>query len=351
MIKGSYIRVGDSDKLMTDYEIYRYETYKKQIRNDLRVIANTSVSQLNDQRVAELLAFAKAEKTNLAVVDDKTALELLGIVNNGNATLTGWMLFNDYPQSFFPQFSVTAIVLPGTQMGETGEYDARFVDNKRFDGDFQTVLSETEKFILRNMKNNTIVNDFGKRKDKYEYPIKAIREVLLNALMHRDYSVFSETMTITVEMYRDRIEISSPGGLYGRAKVQDLGNVKTEIRNATLVHILEMMRIAENRHSGIPTIRLEMSKNDLPAPLFEDNRGLFKVTLRNHYIDLIEYTQTPRSRADIATFLGVTADYAMSSTIAPLLEDGKLLMTIPEKPKSKLQKYVSCAPPCVTKME
>jgi len=341
MLKGSYIRVGDSDKVMTDYEVYRYEAYRKQLRDDLRVLDKTSVTQLNKQRIAKLLELAKADKKNLAAVDDESALELLGIVNAGKSTLTGWIIFNDYPQSMFPQFSVTAIVLPGSKMGETDTQGARFIDNKRFDGDFTTVLDETEKFITRNMRNNTIINDIGKRADKYEYPIRAIREILLNALMHRDYSLFSENMPVTVEMYRDRIEVSNPGGLYGRMNIQDLGFAKTEIRNATLVHILEIMSIAENRHSGIQTIRLEMEDHDLPAPAFEDRRGSFKVTLRNHFSDILEYTQKPRSRADIAVFLNVTPDYAMTNTIAPLLKEGKLSMTIPDKPKSKLQKFYS----------
>jgi len=341
MTKGSYIRVGDSDKAMTDYEIYRYEAYRKQLRDDLRVLKNTRISQLSSQRIAILLEMAKAEKKNLAAVNDETAMELLGIISDGKATLTGWILLNEYPQSMFPQFCVTAVVIPGADMGETSANGVRFLDNKRFDGDFKTVLDETEKFIIRNMKNNTIINDAGKRADRYEYPLKAIREILLNSLMHRDYSVFSESMPVTVEMYRDRIEISNPGGLYGRVNVQDLGTIKTEIRNATLVHNLEIMNIVENRHSGIPTIRLEMKENDLPAPVFEDFRGVFKVTLYNCFSDILEYTQKPRSRAEISAFLNVTPDYAMSNTIVPLLFDGKLIMTIPEKPKSKLQKYTS----------
>ena len=118
-----------------------------------------------------------------------------------------------------------------------------------------------------------------------------------------------------------------------------LGTRKTEIRNPTLVHILEMMRIAENRHSGILTIRLEMEEADLPAPVFEDDRGLFKVTLRNAFTDILEFCHKPRSRQEIAAFLSVTADYAMAKRIAPLVEQGKLALTLPETPKSKAQRY------------
>jgi len=338
-VKGSYIRVGDRDSHMTGYEVYRYESYRKQSRDDLRVLENSSIEQLNGKKVKEFLELAKAEKLNLTNVSDKEALKLLGITRSGGITLTGWILFNEYPQSEFPQFSIIAVVVPGIEMGDTNGNDVRFIDNKRFDGNLQMILDESEKFIIRNMRNNTIINDEGKRADRYEYPVKAIREILLNAVMHRDYGKYSESIPVTVAMFRDRIEITNPGGLYGRTSIDDLGNARTEIRNITLVNVLEIMRIAENRHSGIPTIRREMENSDLPSPIFEDDRGEFKVTLKNSYSDINELCQRPRSRAEIAEFLNVTPDYAMSNWIAPLLAEGKLSMTIPDKPKSKLQKY------------
>ena len=341
ILKGSYVRIGDSDSPMTSYEVYRYEAYRKQARDDLRILENISISQLNAQKLAKFLELVKSAKTNLSNVDDEKALELLGIVREGKVTLTGWILFNDHPQSLFPQFGITAVVVPGTEMGETNMQGARFIDNKRFDGNFEAILYESEKFIVRNMQNKTIINDEGKRADKYEYPIKAIREILLNSLMHRDYSLHSEGMTVAIEMYRDRIEVTNPGGLYGRINIDDLGKTKTEIRNPTLVNVLEIMNIAENRHSGIPTIRLEMKNSDLPAPIFEDVRGEFKVTLLNYFNDILQFCKKPRSRMEIAKFLNVTPDYAMSNKIVPLLKEGKLGMTIPDKPKSKLQKYYS----------
>ena len=341
MTKGSYVRVGDNDLLMTGYEVYRYEAYRRQNRDDLKIIENTSVNSYNAQNIKKFAELVKTERLNLSAFSDEQIYELTGIIVNGKTSLSGWILFNDYPQSIFPQFSVTAVVLPGTEMGETGLNGARFIDNRRFDGNLQCMLNETEKFIVRNMKNNVIINDDGKRADKTEYPVRAVREILLNALTHRDYGVYSESVPVTVEMYRDRIEITSPGGLYGRTGLDDLGKVKTEIRNASLVNILEIMRVVENRHSGIPTIRKEMEAYDLPAPIFEDTRGFFKVTLYNKYTDLLKYCKKPRLRSEIAAFCNVTPEYAMSNKILPLIKNGNLKMTIPEKPKSKLQRYYS----------
>ena len=341
ILKGSYVRVGDSDMPMTAYEVYRYESYRKQERSDLRLLPNMDLSCLNEPDVENFIKLAKIQKPNLAVNDDSKILELLGVSEKGQATLTGWLLFNDYPQSLFPQLCVTAVVVPGVEMGDSSEEGLRFIDNGRFEGKLSDVLSSAEKFVIRNMKDSTIIGGDLKRADRYEYPPVAIREIVLNALMHRDYSSHSDSIPVSIVMYKDRIEVVNPGGLYGRITVDNLGKIRAEVRNTILVGALEILRIAENRHSGIPTIRMEMEKYGLPQPIFEDYRGEFKVTLYNSHRDILDFCRAPKTRAEIAAFAGVTQDWAMEKIIKPNLNVGKLKMTLPEKPKSKLQKYDS----------
>lgn len=108
---------------------------------------------------------------------------------------------------------------------------------------------------------------------------------------------------------------------------------------------------AENRYSGIPTIRREMAAYSLPEPLFENRRGEFVVTLRHSMepaepscdgaqTDLLSYCTVPRTRQEIAAFLGIkTASYAIRQYVLPLVETGKLKMTIPDRPGSPRQTY------------
>lgn len=130
-------------------------------------------------------------------------------------------------------------------------------------------------------KKATKVNDSGIREDAFEYPIKAIREVILNALIHRDYSIHTENEPIRLTIFDNRIEISNPGGLYGRLSLDELGKVRSDIRNPFIASVLEILEITENRYSGIPTIYAEMKKAGLMEPKFESVRGTFKVTLYN----------------------------------------------------------------------
>lgn len=82
------------------------------------------------------------------------------------------------------------------------------------------MLNEAMTFVSRNMKETTIIDkNTGKQTDKTEYPIIAIREIILNAIIHRDYSIHTDSTPITITMYNNRIEIENPGGLYGRITI------------------------------------------------------------------------------------------------------------------------------------
>ena len=75
-------------------------------------------------------------------------------------------------------------------------------------------------------------------------------------------------MPIQLRIFSDRLEISNPGGLYGRLSIDMLGNAQPDTRNPVLANALEVLRITENRYSGIPTIRREMKQAHHPEPEF-----------------------------------------------------------------------------------
>ena len=199
----------------------------------------------------------------------------------------------------------------------------------------------------------TIINPLtGKRNDVTEYPITAIRELLLNALVHRDYSVHTEGMPVQLQIFSDRIEITNPGGLYGRITLDQLGQVQPDTRNPVLATALETLKITENRYSGIPTVRREMQDYGLPMPQFENCHGTFKVTLfgeRKANVkrdigeqDILTYCSIPRTRKEIADFLGIKSQaYAISTYVTPLVNSGKIKLSIPGHPKSPDQKYIT----------
>lgn len=355
-VRGSYVRVGDSDEPMTEYEVYSYEAFRKKYQDDIRVVQRATPAMLDCAKVDSYIALLKEGKPNLANLSDAEIKELMSITRMEAVTLNACMLFCPYPQAFFPQLCITAVVIPGREMGVVNERGARFIDNRRIEGSIPQMLDGALLFMKRNMKKMTIVNArTGLREDRTEYPITAVREAVLNALVHRDYSIHTEGMPIQIRMFEDRLEIRSPGGIYGRLRVSQLGKVQPDTRNPVLAAAMEVLGVTENRYSGIPTIRRELLEHGLREPEFTDNRNEFCVCFYNADSneaeqtsnetqkpekDLAGFCRTPRSRKEICAYLGLSSSaYVMKKHVQPLIDAGVIRMTIPERPKSSRQMY------------
>lgn len=170
-------------------------------------------------------------------------------------------------------------------------------------------------------------SETGKRKDRTDYPITAIRKAILNALVHRDYSIHTEGMPIQIIMFENRIEIRNPGGIYGRIRIDQLGKVQPDTRNPIIASELEVLKITENRYSCIPTIRSAMREYNKMIESSEEK-------------NLIIFCKTPRTRNEICHYLGINSvSYVMKKYVMPLVERGILKMSIPDKPKSTKQLF------------
>jgi ATP-dependent DNA helicase RecG len=349
-LRGAYVRVGSSDEPMTEYEVYAYESYRLKRQDEVRPVERAKVSDLDTDALEEYLIRLRSGKPNLSRMGREALLELMRITIEGVPTLAAVLLFSPYPQAFFPQFTITAVVVPGTEIGEVDGDGARFVDNRRLDGPLPQMLEEADSFVLRNMTVRTLIDGNGRRTDVPEYPHKAVREAILNALVHRDYGVHAEGTPVRILFFHDRLEIRSPGGLYGKMTLEQLGRAHADSRNPLLANMLETLKLVENRYSGIPTLRREMKEAGLPAPVFLEERGSFCVILYNRNSlqskpgteELLDFCRTPRSREEIADHLGLkSAYYAVRTVLRPLVDMGRLRMTHPDKPGSHNQRFVS----------
>lgn len=353
-LKGSYVRVGDADLPMTDYELYSYEAFRKHLHDDERPIERAALNILDQDKLMDYIRQRRMERPGFAKLSPEQTYEMLNITRNGVPTLAAVLNFGIYPQGLLPQLCITAIVVPGMEIGEIAPDSARFSDNKRIEGTVAEMVEEALTFCKRNMKVRTIIDpENGIRQDRTEYPIDAIREAVLNALIHRDYSIHTEGTPIQIDFFFNRLEIHSPGSLYGRITVEQLGHAKPDLRNPALAVMTETLTGAENRYSGIPTIRRAMAEYGLPEPVFENRRNEFVVTLYNQVSitdqttpekaniqALLDFCAVPRTRQEIANFLRIkTIAYTTQHHILPLVEQGILTMTIPDKPRSRNQKF------------
>ena len=215
------------------------------------------------------------------------------------------------------------------------------------------MLEDALGFIRRNIKVRTIIDPMtGKREDKPEYPIVALREIILNALIHRDYSIHTDLSPVTIRVFKNRIEVENPGGLYGRMTIDELGKTIADTRNPFIAKAMEVIGETENRFSGIPIIRRLMAEYRLPEPLFESKRGVFKVTLFNHresnettkenplVAQILDFCSVWRTRAELKErFNHLTSSYLMSYFVNPMVSQGRIELKSPDKPRSKNQEY------------
>ena len=351
-LRGSYVRVADGDRLMTEYEVYSYEAFKQDIHDELRTNDRAEMTDINTEEYQLYLLELKKNKPHLAKLEEKEINRLQGFVVDGKPTVAALMLFSVYPQAYFPQLCITAVSVPGKEMSATGSVGERFIDNKRIEGSITQMLNDALIFVRKNMKVKTIIDsETGMRNDRTEYPVIAVRELVLNALVHRDYSIHTESAPITITMYSDRMEIENPGGLYGRMTLDNLGFVSADTRNPYIAGALEIMGETENRYSGIPTIRSAMKNAGLPQPVFVNNRGVFKAILYNEIVSekgnsdlasrILDFCSVPRSRKELEEKFkdDITIAYLMSKHMKPLIAENKIALTKPEAPKSKDQKY------------
>ena len=150
-----------------------------------------------------------------------------------------------------------------------------------------------------------------------------------------------------------------PGGLYGRIRIDQLGKIQPDTRNPVLASALEIMGITENRYSGIPVIRQMMKSYGLSEPEFADERGSFIVrfsketdkvksavplleALSEETRQLLLFCQTPRTRKEISDYLGLSSvTYAIQKYINPLVDQGYIQLSIPDKPGSPKQLFFS----------
>lgn len=361
-LKGAYIRVGEADKPMTEYEVYSYEAFRKRYRDDVRPTEGTSMNVLDSRLLDDYRTRMRTARPNLTRLTEEQQDELNGITKNGSITMTALLLFGLFPQAFYPRLCIAATRIAGKTPGETDSFGNRFTDTKRIEGTIPEMLDKALEFVLNNTQTATGIDpQTGKRVDIPQYPMDAVREAVLNALVHRDYSVHTESMPIQLNMYADRMEIINPGGLYGRLTVDRLGHVQPDTRNPVLATALEILHLTENRYSGIPTIRHAMAQRHLPAPVFQNSTGEFKVTLYhgaeataaksdetpvaravNDEKLLLAFCRTPRTRAEIISYLGIgSGQYALRRYLDPLLKTGAIRMTIPNCPRSRSQQYVT----------
>lgn len=270
----------------------------------------------------------------------------------------GVLFFAKNINHFFPQAYVTCLLAKGIDK-------VNILDRKDFAGGLVSDIEESLRFIERNTRTGYRIEKL-RREDVPEYPMRALREAITNAVMHRDY--FEAGANVFVEIYDDRVEISNPGGLPKGLSKEELGT-RSVRRNPLIADLLHRIALIEKAGTGIRRMIEDARKHKCPEPRFGVN-GFFTATfwpnveiarkitpqvtpqvtpqageqvteqVTEQVAIMLQAACEPRSLKELQIAVGLKhRPHFIKSYLEPLLAAKWLEMTIPDKPRSSKQRY------------
>lgn len=271
-VKEAYVRHGDRSEKATDYELNNL------ILKGMNKTFDSLPSSFGYGDVSFTLLNATYKQENddeLSMPKDLISMGLLTVDNQ--VTNAGTLLCD---QGYLPQSKIVCTRWKGC---EKGSIDGDALDDKEFSSSsIINLLLNAESFIRNNSKNAWTVRGM-KREEKSDYPYKAVREVLVNAMIHRDYQIIGSE--IHVDMYDDRLEITSPGGMLNGSRIQDLDilRVPSMRRNEIISDIFGRLNYMDRRGSGIGRI-MNSYADYTEKPEFYSTDYYFSVVLPNRSV-------------------------------------------------------------------
>lgn len=272
-----YKRVGTTNQAMTreEYERLLLERNRHRMLWDMEANEHASISDLDEELVRRFVRTAQIARNldvseNLPLGEILTGLEML---KEGSLTNGAVALFGRRPQKNFIQLHVKAARFNGTTKDE-------FLDNQRFEGNLFELYGRIQQFISSHLRiAGKVPKDFSLRNDTAEYPLDALREATVNAIVHRDY--YDPSGYTEIAIYDDRIEVWNNGLLPSGITIPDLVKPHRSIlRNPLIAKAFFLYGAVESWGRGTLKILDLCQKAGLPEPEYAENSGGVEVTLR-----------------------------------------------------------------------
>lgn len=275
---GACIRVGNSDRVITDAEMRNFIRNSSVFKYDRTQAIDTNIPMLDINKIKEFLQRSAYKAKRLGIDNNPTeeVMKNLGLISNFKGgiypTFAGFMIFSkNKPQLIMPytRYVIRCVRYQGDSVATP------IIDRSDIDGSLDEQIDRIQKFILRNISLKSFIQG-AKRIDRYEYPEEAIRELVANAIIHRDYMI-TETYT-QVNIFSNRLEISNPGNLPPGVTIENIKDSQFS-RNEIIASILKDMDYLEEYGRGIDIVFSKMREWGLLEPIFKNMSNTFRVTL------------------------------------------------------------------------
>ena len=276
-LQGMYLtRTAAQNRPLTTPELRRLLLERGDAGFEAQLVPNATMADLDEQRILRYLdqvAFSATEDITQALLARGCvayAEPVLGTTPVVMPTVAGILLFGRAPQQFVRSAEIICVRYAGTEMGD------EFV-RQDISGTLAEQIRQAEAFVFSNMRREMRINGLA-RQDSTEYPLAVVREAIVNAICHRDYSIRGEG--VRVLMFSNRLEVYSPGRLPGHVTLHNLKDERYS-RNEAIVAVLSDMGYIERLGYGIDRMISTMQEHGLAAPIFEETAAGFKVTLES----------------------------------------------------------------------
>lgn len=186
-------------------------------------------------------------------------------------TVAGILMFGKNPRYYLPGAYIQFLRLPGSSLTDLP------VDQAEVSGDLLSVLRELDARLKTNIQTGIQQSDGIRERLVPDYPMTAVRELLLNAVMHRDYQ---SNTPVRFYWFADRIEIQSPGGLYGEVTAATLKQTNS-YRNPVMAECMKSLGYVNRFGYGIQRAEALLQQNGNPPPEFTVDQKVFLVTVRS----------------------------------------------------------------------
>jgi predicted HTH transcriptional regulator len=370
--KGTYIRVGSTNRQASLETLEELERQRRKISFDAEPVYDFQGSK------KDLSSFIKDFQNITGYYLDQTKLKNLGLIIQEQHQYyfsRSALLLSDADQrlSLFPFAKIECARFKGKTMDI-------FIDQATIDLPVHRSPEACMAFIQKNIALSSTIGEIY-RQDRWEYPLDAIREAIINAIVHRDYSLMGSDIKIAI--FDHKLEITSPGTLPDTLSIDELGSGRSIIRNRILANIFKQMKLIEAWGTGIQKMYRSTQEqyHEIDVQFYEkgqffqvqfckkisdidmsQNNHITTGQLPNNYrtttgqlpdnyrisdkdlikLNILTRCENKKSIKELMSLLDVKhRDTFIKNYIKPLLKENLITMTIPDTPNSPKQKYMT----------
>lgn len=272
--KGTYIRVGATTRLASPEKIKELEMEGAKISWDELICVGYDVTENAIRKLCRDMTTRRKEMQERKALAEKhptvtrTNLEnwkLLKKTNNGYLASNAFVLLTS---DYFPFSRTQCAVFKGTDRSV-------FLDKREYIGPIYKQIEDAVSFVLRNIRLGVKIDGLI-RKESYELPIDAIREMIVNAHCHRN---LTDESFVQVAIFDDRLEVTSPGGLYNGLTFEEALQGHSKLRNRVIANVFSQIGLIEAWGTGLQRIQNAAKEYGLPESEFIEMPESFRVNL------------------------------------------------------------------------